>query len=72
MYKRYLTFGPESKFPAAALAHFGHVDPFNFAINTGVLLTLGNRHILQAGVAHIAFVSYVGMIVAQLLAYKEI
>ena len=64
MYKKFLTLQDNSSITSLPFCHFAHTSPFNFAVNSAVLLTIGNFHARKYGCAHMVGLFGVSMAVA--------
>ena len=68
IYKRSLTLNESSSFVSPITCHFAHTSFTMLAFNTGVLMAIGNRHIVKYGARHFATIYGLGLLAGGLLA----
>jgi membrane associated rhomboid family serine protease len=72
LYKKYFTLGGGSSITGVGLCHFSHTSMFSFALNSGVLYTIGNSHALKFGCPHFAMIAGAGLAGATALGLNHV
>ena len=51
-YKKFFTLDGNSSILGSVFGHVGHTSPATLLLNTGILWTIGNRHVMKYGCSH--------------------